>query len=124
MLQNSARILIVEDEVLLRMSLVGALRESGYVVDEASNGRVALERMCRHVPALVLLDLRMPVMNGFEFRAAQRKDPRLTDVPVIVISANSDEEIAGSLGAAGVIDKPVLLPKLLGMIDKLFNGRE
>jgi CheY-like chemotaxis protein len=110
-------ILVVEDEVLLRVSLADALRECGHHVDEASNGRAALECMRRRVPDLVLLDLRMPVMDGFEFRAAQREDALLANVPVILVSANGDEENARSLGAVGVLDKPVRLSGLLEMIN-------
>jgi CheY-like chemotaxis protein len=111
------RILVVEDEVLLRVSLADALRECGYDVDEASNGQLALEWMRRHLPDLVLLDLRMPVIDGFQFRAAQREDPLLADVPVILISANGDEKNARSLGAVGVLDKPVRLSELLAIIN-------
>ena len=119
-------ILIVEDEAILRMSLADDLRQSGYDVDEAGNGRVALACMRRRVPHLVLLDLRMPIMDGFSFRAEQRQDPLLASVPVILISANGEEENARSLGAAGVLDKPVQFPKLIAMINSLHraNGVE
>src|SRR5438128_12633513 len=113
------RILVVDDEVLLRVSLADALRECGYDVDEASNVHLALESMRRHLPDLVLLDLRMPVVDGFQFRAAQREDPLLADVPVILISANGDEKNARPLGAVGVLDKPVRLSDLLRLIDNL-----
>jgi CheY-like chemotaxis protein len=69
------RILVVEDEVLLRVSLADALRECGYDVDEASNGHLALEWMRRHLPDLVLLDLRMPVMDGFNSARHSAKIP-------------------------------------------------
>lgn len=112
-------ILVVEDEGLLRVSLADALRQSGYAVDEAGNGRAALACMRRRVPDLVLLDLRMPIMDGFSFRAEQRQDPLLAKIPVILVSANGEEEDARSLGAVGILDKPVQLPELIAMINTL-----
>jgi CheY-like chemotaxis protein len=58
-------------------------------------------------------------MDGYEFRAAQREDPEISRVPVIVVSANGDEQNGRSLGAIGVLSKPVRLAELLGMIDGL-----
>src|SRR5262249_33262859 len=63
------------------------LRHDGWPVLTATNGRVALEVLQNHVPALVLLDLMMPEMDGFEFLAHFRKDARFTQTPVIVLTA-------------------------------------
>jgi CheY-like chemotaxis protein len=109
------RILIVEDEALVRYYLKLALLEAGYEVDEASNGRAALDSMRRNLPNLVLLDLRMPVLNGYDFRREQLSDPELADVPVIVISANKGDESA-ELGAIARFRKPVRISDLLSTI--------
>jgi CheY-like chemotaxis protein len=76
------RILVVEDEFLLRLELSQALAAAGYEVDQAANGQIAIEHLRRHRPDLILLDLRMPVMDGFDFRAQQLSDPDLATVPV------------------------------------------
>jgi hypothetical protein len=77
------RVLIVEDEVLVRTDLAQWLREAGYAVEEAPNGRAGLDRMRREVPDVVLLDLRMPIMDGYEFNIERLKDPALSKVPII-----------------------------------------
>ena len=81
-------ILIVEDDFDIREALTQILEEEGYAVREAANGREALDVAARELPSLILLDLMMPVMNGWQFRAEQIKDPRLAPVPVLVISAD------------------------------------
>jgi CheY-like chemotaxis protein len=107
-------ILIVEDDFDIREALTQILEEEGYVVRGASNGREALDVANDEVPKLILLDLMMPVMNGWQFRAEQLKDPRLASVPVIVISADPQvQPKAASLGAAGLLRKPISLDDLL-----------
>lgn len=91
-----ARILIIEDDPGIRESLSELLREVGYAVLEARNGLEGLREATEHRPDVILLDLMMPAMNGWEFRAAQKQDATLVDIPVIVISAftSKDEEAA------------------------------
>src|SRR5947207_15447872 len=82
-------ILIVEDDFDIREALTQILEDEGFQVRCASNGREALEvATSGPAPRLILLDLMMPVMNGWQFRAEQLKDPRLAEVPVLVISAD------------------------------------
>ena len=81
-------ILIVEDDSDLREALSEVLRDEGYSVESAADGREALDRLRRDLrPSLILLDLTMPVMNGWQFRAEQRRDPALSEIPVVVLSA-------------------------------------
>jgi len=110
------RVLIVEDEVLIRQDVAEYLRESGYEVDEAGNGLAALECMRRALPDVVLLDLRMPIMNGYEFNNERVRDPKLASVPIILVSGNINESSARTIGAFGTLDKPVEKNKLLGLL--------
>jgi PAS domain S-box-containing protein len=82
-----AEVLIVEDDAPTRDLLRRALEGDGWVVAEAENGRVGLERLMERVPALVLLDLMMPVMDGCRFAAELRQNPAWRDLPVVVITA-------------------------------------
>ena len=80
-------VLIVEDDAATRELLREALSNEGWSVMEAENGRVALDRLDEQRPGLVVLDLMMPEMDGFEFLAELRRDDMLKDVPVIVVTA-------------------------------------
>jgi len=82
-------VLVVEDDPPTRALLGRALTKAGWTVEEAENGRVALERMTETRPALVLLDLMMPEMDGFEFLDALRRDQSQRGVPVVVITAKT-----------------------------------
>jgi CheY-like chemotaxis protein len=113
------RVLVVEDEVLVREDLAQALRVAGHDVDAVGNGRAALACMRRRIPDVVVLDLRMPLMNGIEFRAEQLRDDRLAPVPVIVVSGNADDEMARSLGAFARLGKPTRISDLLRTIERL-----
>ena len=86
---GAGEILVVEDDSPTRAMLGRTLNKAGWRVAEAENGRIALDRMAAHPPALVLLDLMMPEMDGFEFLDALRRGERRSDVPVIVITAKS-----------------------------------
>ena len=113
------RVLIVEDEFLLRDDLAQTLRAAGYEVSEASNGRTGLEAMRRDKPQLVLLDLFMPVMDGAQFRAQQLRDPALAAVPVVIVSGHADERQVRSLGAADFVGKPVDERALMVIIERI-----
>jgi CheY-like chemotaxis protein len=108
-------ILIVEDDFDIRDALMQILEEEGYGVRGVANGQEALDLLAREpAPKLILLDLMMPVMNGWQFRAEQLKNPRLAGVPVLVISADPHlQPKAESLGAAGLLKKPISLDELL-----------
>ncbi len=108
------KILIVDDDPEIRSTIGELLEDEGYVVEEAENGADALE-VLRRMPAspcLVLLDLMMPVMNGFDVLRELAADPRLSNVPVVVLSAHS--QAASVEGAKRFLRKPVTLAQLLG----------
>ncbi|MCZ7687578.1 MAG: response regulator [Sandaracinaceae bacterium] len=92
------------------MVLAGA----GYAPITARDGREALARMRASLPRLVLLDLMMPGMNGWEFRAAQRSDPALAHVPVVVMTGDGNASgKATALHASGCLQKPIDVSRLL-----------
>ena len=116
----TARVLIVENDAIARNELAEILRERGYVVEQASNGREALENLTRSPfpPAVILLDLLLPVMNGWEFRSAQRSDRKLEDIPVIVMSGDADvARHARRLDASGYLRKPFGLGSLFHALE-------
>ena len=117
------RILVVEDEFLLRLELSQALAAAGYEVDQAANGQIAIEHLRRHRPDLILLDLRMPVMDGFDFRAQQLSDPDLATVPVVVVSATSEDARIPALRAVAVVSKPARTDAVLKLTNDLLRPR-
>jgi CheY-like chemotaxis protein len=119
---SSGYILIVEDDDDIREALSQILELEGYVVRQAVNGREALDISAEQpTPSLILLDLMMPVMDGWQFRAEQMKDPALSKVPVVVISADASvHEKVASFGAASVLPKPISLDRLLRAVESLY----
>jgi CheY-like chemotaxis protein len=105
-------VMVVEDDHLIRQVIAEALEEEGFEVVEAANGKEALEALRNVRPALILLDLMMPVMNGWEFRRAQLEDPAISDIPVIVLSALKDH----SVEAERSFTKPFDLEDLLDTV--------
>lgn len=103
-------VLVVDDERDIREAVSEVLVEHGYEVLGASDGAEGLCKLREHHPAVVLLDLMMPGMNGWEFRKAQQHDPEVSGIPVIVVSALG--KVAG-LDAAEFLEKPFELEDLL-----------
>ena len=111
-----ATVLLVEDNDDVREMMSLALQLAGNGVLTASNGSEALRVLAeRPPPCLILLDLMMPVMDGWELRAALRRDPTLSRIPVVVISALT-EDMARRLGATGYLPKPVDIDQLLQVV--------
>ncbi|ACG75116.1 response regulator receiver protein [Anaeromyxobacter sp. K] len=108
-----ARVLIVDDESDIRQAVAEVLAEEGHQVVAAGDGEEALAQIRAFHPELVLLDLMMPVMNGWEFRAAQKGDPDISAIPVVILSAMGRD---GAIDADGFIQKPFDLEMLLSMV--------
>ena len=116
--EQGARILVIDDDFDFRESLGYVLADNGYEVVSASDGEEGLSRLRSGPrPCLILLDLMMPGMNGWQFRAAQMEDAGLRSIPVLVLSGDgrADEE-ARALGTEGCLKKPVPLDALLQSI--------
>ena len=110
-------ILVVDDDSDSRTLLEMALSTSGYVVETAVNGRDALVSARRHRPNLILLDLAMPVMDGFAFRAEQLRDATLSAIPVICVSGRHDAaRVSRRMQVAGCIPKPFDLHELMNAV--------
>ncbi|HKQ68201.1 MAG TPA: response regulator [Polyangiaceae bacterium] len=117
------RLLLVEDDGELRGFLAELLRGDGYDVVGASNGSEALEYLKRApAPDLILLDLMMPVKDGWQFRIEQRRDPSISSIPVLAISAD-DTPKAAAIDAEGYIKKPFHYPELLESIKHVIDTR-
>jgi CheY-like chemotaxis protein len=85
--KQGAQVLIVEDDEPTRQALGRTLDKQGWTVAEAENGRAALEQVARHKPELLLLDLIMPGMDGFEFLIELRKNEAWQSIPVVVVTS-------------------------------------
>jgi signal transduction histidine kinase len=118
------RLLVVDDDLDLRSSLVGLLLGEGYEVASCEDGREGLE-MLRTLPApdLLILDLRLPGMDGWELRVRQRADPALASIPVLVVSADRSAQ-AAAIDADGYLAKPFAAAELLREIERIFLARE
>lgn len=104
-----ARVLVVDDDPNVRLLCATNLRLDGFDVIEAGNGQEGLERVEAYAPDLVLLDIRMPVLDGFELATAVRRNHRTSHVPVVFLTGEATreaEERAAAIGAAGYFTKP------------------
>jgi len=111
-----ANILVVEDNDDVREMMAVTLELEGHEVATAINGRDALEKLhSGERPCLILLDLMMPVMNGWEFRRALERDPEFHDVPVVVVSAATGEMIQRA-EAVVYLPKPLDMDELLDVV--------
>jgi CheY-like chemotaxis protein len=114
------RILLVDDDAPSVEALRDILESEGHLVTTAENGRDAME-ILRGADSfcVILLDLMMPVMNGYEFRAEQLKDPKLRSIPVIVLTADGQAREKGAhLMATHIFQKPLSPPDLLSAINQ------
>jgi CheY-like chemotaxis protein len=119
------RVLVVDDDADARDSLADYLETIGYSVQTASNGAEALSYLeSAPPPVVILLDLTMPVMDGFRFRAAQLKKPAIADVPVIVITAEGARaDPDGSMQGVSFLRKPIQHGRLVEEIGKVAGVR-
>ena len=113
-------VLVVEDDPECLEAIAEVLQHEGYGTLLARNGSEALESLqYRRRPDLILLDLMMPVMDGWEFLKALRRLPRFAGIPVVLLSAESHlAKRAEALGVAGHIGKPVELETLLSAVSR------
>jgi CheY-like chemotaxis protein len=120
MLSPLASVLLVEDDADTRSVMQTVIQRSGFAVETAADGREALDQLRSDLkPAVILLDLMMPRMDGWQFRAEQRQDPALADIPVVLVSATHDlHEQADALGADGYLQKPVIFEELLNLLHR------
>jgi CheY-like chemotaxis protein len=118
-------VLIVDDDEELREAMVELFRDLGFDVEAVANGQLALDRLrtMSRAPALILLDLRMPIMDGIAFRAEQRRQAELCSIPVVLVTADCDgEKHARELGVECCLRKPVRADELTDLVQR-YCGR-
>jgi CheY-like chemotaxis protein len=116
-------VLIVEDDADLSEMMAELLTIEGFEARTAANGREALDYLHRaDKPDLILLDLMMPEMDGWEFRRRQQADPTLASLPVIVLSA-LDPSRAADVSAEAVLKKPLDFDRLLELVRHYCDGK-
>ncbi len=124
---TSYQVLIVEDDKVQRMILDGYLKESEYEVSQAKNGAEALKMLEKYKPDVILMDVHMPVMDGFETLESIRNDPKLRDIPVLILSSQEKDfhKIKGlELGADDYITKPFNARLLISRIKAVLRRTE
>ena len=117
--QKENRVFLIEDDQDIRSSIIEVLEDEGIPIEWATNGEEAMERLlsAESKPSLILLDLRLPVKDGFQFRSEQLSNPQLADIPVVVISADGKlQEKTQDLGISGLLRKPVDIEQLVNTV--------
>jgi CheY-like chemotaxis protein len=111
-------VLVVDDDPNIRRMIVAALRREGYDFLEAPNGREALDTMRAEHPDVVVLDLMMPVLSGWDVLRERADDEELRSIPVIIISANRDPEVATAVaqGICAFLPKPFDIGALSALV--------
>lgn len=123
--KKSAHILVVEDDPDIRESVVEILEDEGHRVTSAGDGREALDLLQGASPApdLILLDLMMPVMSGYQFREEQLKLPAFAGIPVLIVTADVNARAkVESLQAAGFVQKPLKIQPLIDLVNQLVTA--
>jgi CheY-like chemotaxis protein len=116
-------ILVVDDDADIRDSLREVLEDEGYDVACVANGREALDylRSASPAPCVILLDLMMPVMDGWQFRREQKADSAIADIPLIVITATGNRPVL--IDAAELVLKPLELMRLFEAVERYCGDR-
>jgi CheY-like chemotaxis protein len=105
--QRQPRILVVDDDANIRELLSQEFVEAGYEVGAASNGREAVAMVRRERPDLIVLDVMMPEMNGFDVAAVLKNDPQTMDIPIVILSIVQDRDRGFRLGVDRYLTKPI-----------------
>ncbi|HNT76110.1 MAG TPA: ATP-binding protein [Anaerolineae bacterium] len=112
-------ILVVDDEAHIRLMLTQELTEAGYQVLEAANGAEGIALARRHHPALIILDVMMPDISGFDVTRLLKSDPATAPIPILILSIVEDRDYGLSLGAAAYLNKPVEAQAVLSAVARL-----
>jgi CheY-like chemotaxis protein len=113
MTKARGEVLLVDDDAIFRAVVGEVLKAEGCSIREATNGREALRLLRHHLPELILVDLMMPTMNGWDFYAELVRDERLARVPVAIVSSIAGMRPHG----AQAIEKPITLAPLLALLE-------
>jgi CheY-like chemotaxis protein len=114
------RVLVVEDDAAIRVMLSDLLNDAGYAVLEASTGKEALRRLREQAPDVIVLDLMLPELSGWEFLNRARQQPGGLQAPVVVLSAIAGKsDYPSALGVAGWFTKPLNVDAFLSTLGRL-----
>lgn len=117
-MSTDARVLVVDDDPAILDFVSMALADEGYDVESATDGQAALEAVHSRPPDLILLDMRMPIMDGWQFAAAYAAQPG-PHAPIIVLTAAEDAaNLAKEIHAQGYVAKPFALDDLLTVVEQ------
>ena len=114
-------ILVVDDDTPIRSLLRQELTEVGYKVKEAANGKAALDMVKMSKPELIILDVMMPEINGFDVAAVLKNDPATMDIPIIILSIVQDKERGFRIGVDRYLTKPINTEELLHEVEELLE---
>jgi len=120
------KILLIDDEKMIRMTTEILLKKKGFAVDVATCGAEGIEMARREVPDLILLDVMMPEMDGWEVAGRLQADETTKKIPIIIFTAGdylSSEKEAKERGLAGVIRKPCHINEFISQCTTAFEGR-
>ena len=117
----NATILVVDDDDSIRSLLRQELGDAGYEIEEAANGKEALSKVRTHKPDLIILDIMMPEMNGFDVAAILKNDPQTMDIPIIVLSIVQDKARGYRIGVDRYLTKPIDTTQLFSEIITLLE---
>ncbi len=116
-------VLVIDDDRSLRALIRSALEEEGYWVHQAANGLEGLKVLAQHTPDIILLDMRMPVIDGLAF-ARELRAHYGSRLPVVLVTAATDaEKRAQQVGAAEWLVKPFELNELVSTVNRLLGSR-
>ena len=120
---TSGQVLVVEDDPHMRQLVEEILSDEGYQVRTAQDGQAALEEVARELPGVILLDMRMPRMNGWEF-AREFRERYGRRAPIVVLTAASDAgQRAAEIEAEGFLGKPFDLDDLIRVVERFLGAR-
>jgi CheY-like chemotaxis protein len=114
-------ILVIEDNEQNLYLVTFILEKNGYKVVPARDGREGIDLACEIVPALILLDIQLPVMDGYEVAQELRKNPALDEIPIVAVTSyamTGDRELALKAGCTGYIEKPIDSATFISDIEK------
>jgi len=118
---KNSTILVVDDDDSIRSLLQQELSEAGYIIEQATNGKEALDSVRRNRPDLIILDVMMPEMNGFDVAAVLKNDPQTMDIPIIILSIVQDKIRGFRIGVDRYLTKPIDTAQLFTEVGALLE---
>lgn len=122
----SGRVLIVEDDRISQKMVRDALRAAGYETEEVDSGELALQKVAESTPDLIVMDVRLPGIDGLETTRRLKADPGTAAIPIVAVTAHAmpeDESLIREAGCDAYIAKPLRFSALLGVVRDLLAGR-